>query len=187
MKTLSIDVRPAEPRDAFAISDVHRVSWLQAYGGLIPHKPLNQMVDRRNESWWRKATRGPSTLLVDRCCRRDRRLCDARPQSRPCPAAGGRGLRNLFSRPEYQGHWPRPHPVRGGKEPPEDRSAARDWSSGASRTAIMPIASFAPRAGAIYVKAWRISAKRTSRKSVISGTEHPYSYMCCHSCARLVR
>ena len=47
-----------------SISDVHRVSWLQAYGGLIPHKPLNQMVGRRNETWWRKATRGPATLLV---------------------------------------------------------------------------------------------------------------------------
>ncbi|OJF89854.1 GNAT family N-acetyltransferase [Pararhizobium antarcticum] len=64
MKTLSIDVRPGEPRDAFAIADVHRVSWLQAYAGLIPHRPLNHMVDRRNESWWRKATRGPATLLV---------------------------------------------------------------------------------------------------------------------------
>ena len=64
MKTISIEVRPGEPRDAASISDVHRLSWLQAYGGLIPYKPLNQMVDRRNESWWRKATRGPATLLV---------------------------------------------------------------------------------------------------------------------------
>jgi len=64
MKTLSIEVRPGEPRDAASISDVHRVSWLQAYSGLIPHKPLTQMVNRRDFTWWRKATRGPSTLLV---------------------------------------------------------------------------------------------------------------------------
>lgn len=64
MKTLSIDVRRAEPQDARAISETHRISWLQAYAGLIPHKPLVQMVDRRGEVWWRKATRGPATLLV---------------------------------------------------------------------------------------------------------------------------
>lgn len=64
MKTLSIDVRPAEPQDARAISEVHRLSWTQAYAGLIPHKPLTQMIERRKENWWRKATRGPATLLV---------------------------------------------------------------------------------------------------------------------------
>ena len=64
MKTLSIDVRRAEPQDACAIADTHRVSWNQAYAGLIPHKPLIQMLERRGEAWWRKATRGPATLLV---------------------------------------------------------------------------------------------------------------------------
>ncbi len=43
---------------------MHRVSWLQAYGGIIPHRPLVRMVNRRDETWWRKATRGPATLLV---------------------------------------------------------------------------------------------------------------------------
>jgi GNAT superfamily N-acetyltransferase len=64
MKTLSIDVRRAEPQDARAISEVHRHAWLQAYSGLIPHKPLVQMLERRGETWWRKATQGPATLLV---------------------------------------------------------------------------------------------------------------------------
>lgn len=64
MKTLSIDVRRAEPQDARAISVAHRESWTQAYAGIIPHKPLNQMLERRGESWWRKATDGPATLLV---------------------------------------------------------------------------------------------------------------------------
>lgn len=64
MKTLLIDVRRAEPQDAQAIAQVHRLSWEQAYAGLIPHKPLAQMLDRRGEEWWRKATRGPATLLV---------------------------------------------------------------------------------------------------------------------------
>lgn len=64
MKTLSIDVRRAEPQDAGAISQTHRASWLHAYGGIIPHKPLMQMVQRRDAAWWHKATRGPATLLV---------------------------------------------------------------------------------------------------------------------------
>ena len=64
MKTLSIDVRRAEPQDAAAISEAHRASWLHTYAGIIPHKPLMQMVQRRDAAWWRKATRGPATLLV---------------------------------------------------------------------------------------------------------------------------
>ncbi len=64
MKTVSIEVRPGEPDDAAAISRAHRESWLQAYKGLIPHRALMQMVNRRDEKWWRRATRGPATLMV---------------------------------------------------------------------------------------------------------------------------
>jgi GNAT superfamily N-acetyltransferase len=64
MSTVSIEVRRAEPCDARAVSDVHRLSWQQAYSGLIPHKALNHMLQRRGEDWWRRAAQGPSTLLV---------------------------------------------------------------------------------------------------------------------------
>jgi GNAT superfamily N-acetyltransferase len=64
MNTMSIEVRRAEPRDARAVSDVHRNAWLQAYNGLIPHKPLLAMLDRRGEDWWRRAANGPASLLV---------------------------------------------------------------------------------------------------------------------------
>ena len=64
MKTLSIEVRRAEPLDARAVAEAHRISWLHAYGGLIPHKALISMLERRGEDWWRRASRGPSTLLV---------------------------------------------------------------------------------------------------------------------------
>lgn len=64
MKTLSIEIRRAEPQDAGAISQAHRLSWEQTYSGLIPHKPLTQMLERRGETWWRKATRGSATMLV---------------------------------------------------------------------------------------------------------------------------
>ncbi len=64
MKTLSIDVRRAEPHDARAISETHRLAWQHTYAGIIPHRALTQMIERRGENWWRKATRGPATLLV---------------------------------------------------------------------------------------------------------------------------
>ena len=50
MKTLSIDVRRAEPQDARAISEVHRQSWQYTYAGIIPHRALGQMIERRGES-----------------------------------------------------------------------------------------------------------------------------------------
>jgi ribosomal protein S18 acetylase RimI-like enzyme len=64
MKTLSIEVRRAEPNDACAVADVHRASWLHTYSGLIPHKALLTMLERRGDAWWRRAASGPSTLLV---------------------------------------------------------------------------------------------------------------------------
>jgi GNAT superfamily N-acetyltransferase len=64
MTTLTVDVRRAQASDASAISAVHRTAWTQAYGGLIPHQALSRMLERRGETWWRKATRGASTLLV---------------------------------------------------------------------------------------------------------------------------
>ncbi|MBP2550335.1 GNAT superfamily N-acetyltransferase [Neorhizobium galegae] len=64
MKTVSIDVRRATTGDAREVSEVHRLAWQQAYAGLIPHKPLTEMLERRGEAWWRRAAKGPATLLV---------------------------------------------------------------------------------------------------------------------------
>ncbi len=64
MTTLSIDIRRAEPDDAPSIARVHRLSWEQAYAGLIPHTPLWRMLDRRDETWWRRAVRSATTMLV---------------------------------------------------------------------------------------------------------------------------
>jgi GNAT superfamily N-acetyltransferase len=64
MKTLSIDMRLADPRDGAAIAEAHRSAWLHAYSGIIPYRALTRMIERRGEAWWRKATRGPATILV---------------------------------------------------------------------------------------------------------------------------
>jgi ribosomal protein S18 acetylase RimI-like enzyme len=64
MKTLLIDVRMAEANDAVAVAETHRRSWISAYSGLIPHKPLTQMLERRGDKWWLRAIKGQTTILV---------------------------------------------------------------------------------------------------------------------------
>jgi GNAT superfamily N-acetyltransferase len=64
MKTLLTDIRLADSTDAKAIAETYRLSWESAYRGLIPHKPLTQMLEKRNESWWFRSLRGRTTILV---------------------------------------------------------------------------------------------------------------------------
>lgn len=102
MKTVSIDVRRAEPTDARAISLAHRLSWQHTYGGLIPHKALNQMLERRGEDWWRKATRGPATLLVADVAGTVAGYATlGLNRARALPQEGE--IYELYLRPEYQG------------------------------------------------------------------------------------
>lgn len=102
MKTLSIDVRRAEPSDARDISDVHRASWSHAYAGIIPHRPLAQMIERRGEAWWRRATRGPATLLVlDVAGTVAGYATLGLNRARALPQEGE--IYELYLRPEYQG------------------------------------------------------------------------------------
>ena len=64
MKTTTIDIRRAEPQDAEAISQVHRDAWMGAYAGIIPHKALIAMVNRRGPQWWANAVRNAASVLV---------------------------------------------------------------------------------------------------------------------------
>lgn len=64
MNTITIDIRRAEPRDAAEIADVHREAWLGAYSGIIPHRALTAMVNRRGGDWWANAIRRAATVLV---------------------------------------------------------------------------------------------------------------------------
>jgi ribosomal protein S18 acetylase RimI-like enzyme len=102
MKTLSIDVRRAEPQDARAISEAHRVAWSQAYAGIIPHGALTRMLERRGENWWRKATRGSATLLVvDVAGTIAGYATLGLNRARALPQEGE--IYELYLRPEYQG------------------------------------------------------------------------------------
>ena len=64
MNTLTIGIRKAEPRDAEAIADVHHLAWRGAYSGIIPHRALNRMINRRGPDWWANAIRRAATVLV---------------------------------------------------------------------------------------------------------------------------
>jgi ribosomal protein S18 acetylase RimI-like enzyme len=64
MTTLTVDIRKAEPRDADAIADVHHEAWRGAYAGIIPHRALNAMINRRGRDWWAQAIRRAASVLV---------------------------------------------------------------------------------------------------------------------------
>lgn len=64
MNTVTIDIRKAEPRDAAAIADVHSEAWRGAYQGIIPHRALTAMINRRGPDWWANAIRRAATVLV---------------------------------------------------------------------------------------------------------------------------
>ena len=55
MKTLSVDIRKADARDAAGIATVHHDAWTGAYSGIIPHKTLIGMLNRRGAKWWANA------------------------------------------------------------------------------------------------------------------------------------
>ena len=66
MTLLTIDIRRAEARDAGAIATVHGEAWLNAYAGIIPHRALQSMINRRGPKWWADAIRrGASVSVVD--------------------------------------------------------------------------------------------------------------------------
>ncbi|WP_182086050.1 GNAT family N-acetyltransferase [Aureimonas sp. ME7] len=64
MKTIAADVRLAEARDAGALARVHATSWQSAYRGLIPHRALTAMIERRGIEWWARAIGNHATILV---------------------------------------------------------------------------------------------------------------------------
>ncbi|THV22375.1 GNAT family N-acetyltransferase [Peteryoungia ipomoeae] len=102
MKTLSIDMRLAEPSDAPEIAEAHRAAWSHAYAGIIPHRALTRMIERRGENWWRKATRGPASILVVEVAGKvaGYASCGIN-RARALPHEGE--IYELYVRPEYQG------------------------------------------------------------------------------------
>lgn len=57
-------VRRAKPADAKALTEIFAETWRSAYRGIIPHAHLECMISRRGETWWKKAIKTESHLLV---------------------------------------------------------------------------------------------------------------------------
>lgn len=64
MTTVTVDIRRAEPGDADEIARVHSEAWQNAYAGIIPHRALTAMINRRGSQWWSNAIRRAATVLV---------------------------------------------------------------------------------------------------------------------------
>ena len=51
----SYSVRPAAPRDAKAIAEIHVATWQAAYAGLIPDDVLKAMTYEKRLAYWKEA------------------------------------------------------------------------------------------------------------------------------------
>ena len=102
MKTLTIDIRKAEPDDADDIAEVHDSAWRNAYAGIIPHRALNKMIGRRGPKWWAHAIRRSATVLVAEIGGEVAGYATlGRNRARELKQQGE--IYELYLRPEYQG------------------------------------------------------------------------------------
>jgi ribosomal protein S18 acetylase RimI-like enzyme len=102
MTTLAIDIRKADPRDAEAIAEVHRTAWQGAYAGIIPHRALTAMINRRGSQWWANAIRRAATVLVVEIGGKIAGYATlGRNRARELTQEGE--IYELYLRPEYQG------------------------------------------------------------------------------------
>lgn len=102
METLAITVRPAEPRDAAGLARLHRLSWTQTYCGIIPHRSLRLMVQRRDQAWWRQAiARGNAILVLEAGGEAAGYATFGRNRSFAVPAEGE--IYEIYLLPEYTG------------------------------------------------------------------------------------
>lgn len=64
MSTITAQTRRASREDAIDIANIHDASWLNAYSGMVPHKALNRMIQRRGAAWWADAIARKTVILV---------------------------------------------------------------------------------------------------------------------------
>ena len=102
MNTLTIDIRKAELKDADAIADVHQEAWRGSYSGIIPHRALTRMINRRGPDWWANAIRRAAGVLVIEIGGEIAGYATVgRNRARELPQQGE--IYELYLRPEYQG------------------------------------------------------------------------------------
>ncbi|MEK1891308.1 MAG: GNAT family N-acetyltransferase [Phyllobacterium sp.] len=102
MNTHVIEIRRAELHDAEAISDIHVAAWRGAYTGIIPHRALNIMLQRRGSAWWARAIQRSTQILVADIGGVVAGYATLGPnRARQLPQKGE--VYELYIRPEYQG------------------------------------------------------------------------------------
>lgn len=102
MTALTIDIRPADPRDAPGIAEVHAEAWQNAYAGIIPHTSLRGMIGRRDHRWWQRAIRrGTSVMVLDLGGMIAGYVTYGLNRARALPQDGE--IYEIYLRPEYQG------------------------------------------------------------------------------------
>ncbi|QBK32112.1 MAG: N-acetyltransferase [Roseitalea porphyridii] len=102
MTALTIDIRPADPRDAPGIAEVHEAAWQNAYAGIIPYKALRTMIGRRDHRWWQRAIRrGTSVMVLDLGGLIAGYVTYGLNRARALPQDGE--VYEIYLRPEYQG------------------------------------------------------------------------------------
>ncbi len=58
------EVRRGNLSDAPALSEIFRLTWSQAYLGIIPHLHLDNMIRKRTTEWWCSTIRSGNGVLV---------------------------------------------------------------------------------------------------------------------------
>jgi ribosomal protein S18 acetylase RimI-like enzyme len=102
MKTHVIEIRRAELADAEAIAAIHLAAWKGAYAGIIPHRALNTMLERRGTAWWTRAIQRSTQVLVVDVAGVVAGYATLGPnRARQLPQKGE--VYELYIRPEYQG------------------------------------------------------------------------------------
>jgi ribosomal protein S18 acetylase RimI-like enzyme len=59
-----VKVRKPKLGDAKALSEIFRLSWSQAYRGILPYSHLDNMIRRRGSDWWRNAIRSGEQIIL---------------------------------------------------------------------------------------------------------------------------
>lgn len=102
MNTHVIEIRRAELADTAAISAIHLAAWNGAYAGIIPHRALNTMLERRGPDWWKRAIKRSTQILVADVGGVVAGYATLGPnRARQLPQKGE--VYELYVRPEYQG------------------------------------------------------------------------------------
>lgn len=102
MKTLVSEIRYACAEDAAELSSVHRAAWQGAYAGLLPHRTLSDLIQRRDLGWWRRAAAANAAILVVEFAGTPVGYATIGQNRTPALAVGGE-IFELYVRPEFQG------------------------------------------------------------------------------------